>query len=143
MNGRTALEDMTTLQRQQRALELRVQGWPFYKIAAELGYNDQSAARKAYRAGLKAAIPKQELEEMRRMSEARLDTYRMALSPMVGDPLAVMALLKAEEHQAKLYGLYQEATAASAAPIVIYEYPAWIGRAVDGELAQVTSEASQ
>lgn len=139
MYGSNASQELETMQRQQKALTLRLDGWSFDDIAAEVGYSDRSAARKAYRAALKRNVSKADADELREQHRLRVAGYRKALAPYKAEPRAVEVMLKADEHEARLFGLYQEPKAAVLAPIVIYEYPYQFGAAVRGELDRRTN----
>lgn len=144
MYGNTPLDELQTAERERRAVEMANDGLTFDEIAAELGYTHRSAAYKAYRRAIRR-VPKAAVEEMRLQDIALLAHYRRALAPNVAahEARAVEVLLKAMEHRAKLYGLYQEPTATSAAPIVIYEYQPGFMAAVRGELAPVLASPSE
>jgi DNA-binding CsgD family transcriptional regulator len=108
LNVATADEDAIEA-RQERAIRLRVQGFNYREIAAELGisvgtaYNDCSAAMKRIREQTRESA-----EEVRSVELDRLDRMIRALEVKAfgdGDTRAIDTLLKVSERRAKLLGL--------------------------------------
>lgn len=59
--------------KQRQALDKRIEGKPFALIAYELGYADESGARKAVQTALKKEVPSETREQVRRFENARLE----------------------------------------------------------------------
>ena len=134
----TPQDDLLAAQRRAKALEMRLNGHTFEQIAAECGYTHKSAARKAYNAALRAVVGSKPNKERMRMTHlALLGMYRQALALNVGghEARAVEVLLKAMEHEAKLFGLYAEPAPATAVALEIFEYPSGFRAAIRGEAA--------
>lgn len=112
--------DLTDLQQRRiRALQMHNAGMTWAQIAAALGYNDDTAARKAVMRGLDRVLAA-EAEEHRSLSFYRITEMRRQLMPYLLAPTdpadaryvepgvkiaAFNSLLRAEERLAKLGGL--------------------------------------
>lgn len=104
----TAKKDAATA-REIRAVDLRVLGWPYHRIAEEVGYHDASGARKAVMRVLTARAAEQgEKRDTLVQRELELiDACIAGLSDKIrrGDARAVEVALKASERRARLLGL--------------------------------------
>lgn len=99
-------QQITAVERQRKALEMRKQGKAYSDIAAELGYKSGSGAHAAVRTALKKTLI-EPAEELRQIENARLDAMLAALWTAIekGDPKAIAAGVKISERRAKLNGL--------------------------------------
>ena len=98
--------DPEALERQRRALELKIAGATYREIAAALGYRDGSAAYKAVQAGKRLGFV-EPAAELRQLESDRLDRLQRAVwtNAVKGDLPAVNAALKISDQRAKLLGL--------------------------------------
>lgn len=98
--------DPEALERQRRALELKIAGATYREIAAALGYGDGSAAYKAVQAGKRLGFV-EPAAELRQIESDRLDRLQRAVwtNAVKGDLPAVNAALKISDQRAKLLGL--------------------------------------
>lgn len=114
-NPETSADKLKKKERAIQALELRKAGASFAVIADQVGFADESGARKA----VKALMDKREYEavdEARKMELERLDRmmlgngksglYNMAVQGNFG---AIDRMIKITEQRAKLLGLYMPA----------------------------------
>lgn len=103
-------QQITAVEKQRKALELRKQGRQYGDIAAELGYKSASGAHAAVRVALKKTLH-EPAEELRQIENARLDAMLAALWIGIekGDPKAIAAGVKISERRAKLNGLDEPA----------------------------------
>lgn len=94
------------LEREARALQLRIAGASFEKIAQVLGMSNRSVAFKAYERAL-SRVHAENANQMREIGSARLDTLLTAVwgKAVKGDLAAVDRVLKIEERRARLFGL--------------------------------------
>ena len=146
MYGNTPQDDLLAAQRQAKALRMRLNGHSFDEITAECGYTHRSAASKAYNAALRAVVGgKPDKDRMRRTHRGLIAMYRQSLEPnVVGhEARSVEVLLKAMEHEAKLFGLYAEVAPATALQLEIYEYPAGFKDAIMGNAAPALTVESE
>ncbi|WP_194825691.1 hypothetical protein [Nocardia sp. XZ_19_231] len=92
--------------RQGKALELRLMGMTYAKIAEHLGYADESGAYRAVEAVLKR-VESQLAEELRKMEDMRLDALlrRQLPAALRGDQKATELVLKIHDRRVKLHGL--------------------------------------
>lgn len=90
-----------------KAAKLRAQRYPWDYIARECGYSDRGAAYNAVQREL-AAIPREAVEELRKVELESLDTAEAALAKRLakGDTFAVDSMLRIKHLRAKLTGLY-------------------------------------
>jgi hypothetical protein len=111
------------------ALGHRAQGWTYHRIAAEMGYHDRSAARKAVERALGTdvresneaakAILLADLNAAKQAVWAVLETHHLVISDgrvvtLDGEPIpddepvlkAVDRLVKINQEIAKIYGVY-------------------------------------
>ncbi|WP_156743958.1 hypothetical protein [Mycobacterium sp. 1164985.4] len=93
-------------QRALHAVELRVQGHTYARIAAELNYSDESGARHAV-SRLLARREAESIDELRAVHSARLEAILLAFWPATttGDAHAARIVLRTLDSLAKLYGL--------------------------------------
>jgi len=98
--------DPEALERQRRALELKIAGATYREIAATLGYNDGSAAYKAVQAGKRLGFA-EPAAELRKIESDRLDRLQRAIwtQAVKGDLPAINTALKISDQRAKLLGL--------------------------------------
>ncbi|WP_075890652.1 hypothetical protein [Actinomyces provencensis] len=97
---------LTAAQRQQRALQLRLEGKTFDEIARQVGYANRSGARKAINRALDlVTLPA--AERFRREQMERTYAVINGLTPKVreGDDKAAQALLRAMAALDKYTGL--------------------------------------
>jgi hypothetical protein len=89
-----------------RALEMRLAGHTFERIARDLGYKDRTGAYHAVSRSLKATI-REPADALRKVECERLDKMQAVLWPKVeaGDLLAMRQCLSVMERRAKLLGL--------------------------------------
>jgi len=99
-------QQITAVERQRKALELRKQGKAYGDIAAECGYKSASGAHAAVRTALRKTLH-EPADELRQIENARLDAMLEALWPSIrqGDAKAIAAGVKISERRARLNGL--------------------------------------
>lgn len=105
--------DPAIMEREARAVELKTAGKTYDEIAAEVGYTNRSAARKAVVRALERR-PVESVDNMRKIEGSRLDTLTVALSKIIFDPeatydeqiKAINAAVRISESRAKLFGLH-------------------------------------
>jgi hypothetical protein len=92
--------------KQVQALELKKAGYTFAAIATQLGYKDESGARKAVRVALERSI-KQPAEDVRLLITARNEAYIKAIyrKAVGGDLDAIDRCLKIDRQTAALHGM--------------------------------------
>jgi hypothetical protein len=103
----------SVMEREARAVELKTAGKTYDEIAAEIGYTNRSAARKAVVRALERR-PVESVGEMRSIEGSRLDLLTAAVSKIIFDPeashdeqlKAINAAVRISESRAKLFGLY-------------------------------------
>lgn len=96
------------LSRRQEALERRIAGHPYRRIARELGVSLNTAYKDVQRAlGDLPAHLEQRTEHVRKIELARLDVVATSLWPKVlaGESSACAVYLKVAERRARLLGL--------------------------------------
>lgn len=95
--------------REMKTLDMRAAGHSFASIAAELGYSDKSAAKKAYDRALASEwdARSETRTKLRTEQNLRLNALLRAVWPsaMLGDDKMVDQARKLLERQAKLNGL--------------------------------------
>lgn len=127
-------------EREARALDLRLLGYSYDRIAREIGYAHRSAARKAVDRALKA-IPREAALELRQIELERLDLLQRPLAPQIvrGHLPSIDRMLKIMDHRAKLLGLYEPQPDTGVAEIAAV-LGSWLGKvreedeALDGDL---------
>jgi hypothetical protein len=118
-------------ERERQVVQLFIRGLTWLEIARQLGYGEESGARKAFARAVKR-IPPKDVEVLRklqseRMTDSRRRIYselagremeipdpenpgqkkRITVRPEVSDVGALLGrLLNVEQHEADLYGLY-------------------------------------
>jgi hypothetical protein len=118
-------------ERERQVVQLFIRGLTWLEIARQLGYGEESGARKAFARAVKR-IPPKDVEVLRklqseRMTDSRRRIYselagremeipdpenpgqkkRITVRPEVSDVGALLGrLLSVEQHEADLYGLY-------------------------------------
>lgn len=101
-------EQAKIIPREIQALELRKAGFSYRDIGSKLGCSHEQA-RQDVMSELKslAALRQHEAQELRELELERLDVLQKGLEPMaaVGNPQAVIAMLKVMERRSKLLGL--------------------------------------
>lgn len=99
-------QQISAVEKQLRALELRKSGAAYATIAEVLGYRSPSGAHAAVKSALKKTL-QEPADELRQLELARLDAMLAALWPKAnaGDVKAVHGVLKVLERRAKLLGL--------------------------------------
>lgn len=92
--------------RATKALELRKSGATYERIAAELGYSDESGPRKAVDR-LLCRIEHEGVAEMRRLEGQRLDQLQAAHwdAALSGDVDSTKVMLQVIDRRCKLFGL--------------------------------------
>lgn len=99
-------------ERRSTVLDLRRQGWPFRRIAEELDISP-SLAHNDYTIALKALVPVEDIEAMRRLEADRLDHATVLAFQIIEEPKAPVAtrlaaldrLLALSARRAKMFGL--------------------------------------
>lgn len=99
-------QQLSAVERQRKALELRKQGKTYAVIAVELGYRNTSGAHTAVKSALHKTLS-EPAEELRLLEAERLDMLLAAVWPSAtnGEPKAVENALRIMERRAKLLGL--------------------------------------
>lgn len=102
--GRRAL---SAREKENKVVELRLEGKDFDAIAREVGYRDRSGARKAYQRALERSSSSESLEDERRLELARLDELQSSIFPAAqrGDLGAHDRVLRIMKHRDRLLGL--------------------------------------
>lgn len=95
---------INALERQRRALELRLAGVSYATIAEQLGYRDGSGAHRAVASALKRTL-QEPANAVRKLELERLDKLLFALWPSRNNPGIVDRILRIMERRAKLLGL--------------------------------------
>ena len=147
--GKTRTEiRKATKERERKALEMRILGYPLDRIAAEVGYTNRSAAHKAIDRAL-AAIPAEEARTLRAIELERLDLAQRKVMPGVlrEDLPSIDRMLKIMDQRARLLGLY-EVQPDNGTEAVKTLLAAWIGNvqrieAVDADLPRADLELIQ
>jgi hypothetical protein len=100
------VNQLTAIQRQRAALDLRISGETFQEIADALGYKHASGAKFAVDSALMKTI-KEPADQLRDMEVARMDVMLKSLWPGVlkGNARTVEVAIKVLERRAKLLGL--------------------------------------
>lgn len=104
--GRT--ERLSTLERREKAVQLRVLGYTYDRIARELDYSSGSNAQRAIRRHLDLMQNSPAAQELRQIEYARLEQLRRSwvqLGTTGHDPKAAKILLDTSAQVAKLMGL--------------------------------------
>ncbi|MFG2734386.1 hypothetical protein ACGFX7_06145 [Streptomyces harbinensis] len=109
--------------REVRVVDLRLQGWGFEQIAAEVGYADRAGAHKAFSRAMRAALEEQaaDRDELAQAELERLDWVIRSMAPALamGDHRAAQAILGAIDRRTRLLGL----DAPQRAEVTIHEPP--------------------
>lgn len=95
---------MKSLERMNRALELRKGGVSYAFIASELGYASPSGAHKAVMSALKKTL-QEPADELRQLEVERLDALLAVMWSRKSIPDFTDRILKIMERRAKLLGL--------------------------------------
>jgi AraC-like DNA-binding protein len=102
-----------TKKRAAEALRLRLRRHSYAEIAAQLGFSDASAARKAVEREI-AAIPREPARELRQMELETLDAVQARLMPVILRPRPMLGAIdrldKIMTQRAKLTGIYENLT---------------------------------
>lgn len=133
--------------REAKALDLRLLGYSYDRIARELDYQHRSAAKKAIDRAL-AAIPREAATQLRDMELERLDLAQRSLADKIvrGHLGAIDRLIRIMDHRAKLLGLYEPQPDTGVAEIAAV-LGSWLGKvreedeALDGDLPASDAEA--
>jgi transcriptional regulator len=96
--------ELSAIEKQLEALEMRKAGLPYQKIANALGYSNHSGARKAVIAAMKKTL-REPAEEVRELEIARLDDLINAIWHFRAKPEYLDRILKIMERRSKLLGL--------------------------------------
>ena len=96
--------ELSAIEKQLEALEMRKAGLPYQKIADALGYSNHSGARKAVIAAMKKTL-REPAEEVRELEIARLDDLINAIWHFRAKPEYLDRILKIMERRSKLLGL--------------------------------------
>jgi len=99
-------EDLERRKRDSRVYELRIQGFTFDQIAADVGFNGPSGAWQAYER-IKNDMIFESVDEARKLELMRLDELQFSLwdRAINGDLPAANCVLKIMDRRAKLLGL--------------------------------------
>lgn len=99
--------DHLAMQRAQEAYRLWLRGYSFLRIAREIGYTNQSAARKAWERGRKMLSEPEDLLAERDRERERLEIAYAGIAQRVesGDDWAIDRAVAIAERKAKLLGL--------------------------------------
>jgi len=102
----TSENRLTAVERQRRALELRISGATYVEIADALGYGGPSSAHKAVKTALRKTL-QEPADDLREIEVARMDVMLQSLWPKVlaGSARSVEVAIKVLERRAKLLGL--------------------------------------
>jgi hypothetical protein len=94
-------------ERQAEALELRKSGATFQLIANALGYRNRSSAADAVTRALRDTVPKELVDQVRRLENERLDALWRVAYPLAlqGDLRAMDRCLTIRNRRASLNGL--------------------------------------
>ena len=134
-------------EREAKALDLRLLGYSYDRIAREIGYAHRSAARKAVDRALKA-IPREAALQLRDIELERLDLLQRSLASQIvrGHLPSIDSMLRIMHHRAKLLGLYEPQPDTGVAEVAAV-LGAWLGKireedeALDGDLPDQEPEA--
>lgn len=99
-------QQISAVERQRQALELRKRGMSYSDIAAAIGYKSPSGAHQAVAHALKKTL-REEADGLREMEAERLDALLNAVwdKAMRGNKDAVDRVLRIMERRARLLGL--------------------------------------
>lgn len=99
-------QQISAVERQRQALELRKRGMSYSDIAAAIGYKSPSGAHQAVAHALKKTL-REEADGLREMEAERLDALLDAVwdKAMRGNKDAVDRVLRIMERRARLLGL--------------------------------------
>ena len=102
----TSRRRLKAVERQKKALELRILGMNFDEIAEELGYASRSGAYHAVMAGLNR-VPAPEATDYRKLNLERLNRVRKGYMPkaLKGEEKSVRLELSTQEREAKYLDL--------------------------------------
>ena len=103
---RVCTREITSVDRQRQALQLRRQGCEYEEIARRLGYRSKSGAYNAVKRGLDSTV-REPADELRQHEFQRLERLHAVLWPraMEGDLRATDCVLKIADRRCKLMGL--------------------------------------
>jgi hypothetical protein len=129
----------TAREREAKALDLRLLGYAYERIARELGYAHRSAARKAVDRALKA-IPREAALQLREIELERLDLLQRSLASQIvrGHLPSIDSMLRIMHHRARLLGLYEPQPDSGIAEVAAV-LGSWLGKvrevdALEGDL---------
>lgn len=134
-----------TVEKERKCLELRRGGLTYDRIAAEVGYTNRSAARKAVERALERTL-QESADELRVLEADRLDRLQVAAwkAATGGDLFAIDRVLKIMDRRAKLFGLdaptRQEHTGPDGEALVVEILPALVPSMADTDAAAVELE---
>lgn len=130
---------LTVQQKRAKALDLKILGYSYERIAQEVGWKDRSGAARAVKAAL-ASIPADQVKELRQIELLRLDLAQRQIMPGVvrADLGSIDRLLKIMDLRARLVGLYevQPDTGVEAIKAVL---GAWLGQVREQDEAEDAS----
>ena len=101
-------EDAATRVRTLQALDLRLRGWTYRAIAAQLGVSERTSYYDIqHELGRLDAALKEKAERARELEAERLDQLTAALQGgiLAGEPRAIVAAVRVMDRRAKLLGL--------------------------------------
>jgi hypothetical protein len=103
----TIEKKMTTLERQHQALNLRIQGFSYERIAQMLKYKSAQAAYETVARALQKAFI-ETAEEFRSLAYWQLEMLKCQISPraLAGDIKAAMLMVRIVTKEAKLMGAW-------------------------------------
>ena len=99
-------EEVRSLDRHKKALELRIAGVSYQKIADNLGYKSRGAAGEAVKSALKKTL-QEPADELRTLECERLNSIFLVIWPLVkqGNMAAIDRAIRIQERRAKYLGL--------------------------------------
>ena len=111
---------LATLEKQRKALDLRLAGADFTQIAKALGYANRSCAYAAVHAAM-AKVVQPGVEELRQANMERINRMRLANWPAAikGDKDAIGVELRLQEREARYLGLDTQPSDAGAQAVAL------------------------
>ena len=95
---------MEAVEKQRKAMEMRLAGKSYETIASELEYASKSGAYKAVMSAIKKTL-QEPADELRKVEAERLDAMLAVLWDKKDKPLYVDRILRIMERRARLLGL--------------------------------------
>ena len=101
---KTSIRRMEAVEKQRKAMEMRLAGKSYETIASELEYASKSGAYKAVMSAIKKTL-QEPADELRKVEAERLDAMLAVLWDKKDKPLYVDRILRIMERRARLLGL--------------------------------------